>query len=90
MSEQSDLVISNWQRAALDARPTPMEPVVAIAILQRMRTSNENLMKAVRWPHPSNRWTEAEKVTAEHDYSRRIEALDLAIDTLSLLTTAPL
>lgn len=67
-----------------------MNAGIAVLILQRMRRSSDNLRKAVRWPGQSNRWSEYEKRAAEYDYQRQVEAIDFALNILSLLTTAPL
>lgn len=71
----------NFDQAAMDAQ-------TAVQILQRMRRSSDNLRRAVRWPGSSNRWSEPEKIAAEYDFMRQVEAIDFALDVLSLLTGA--
>ena len=68
--------------------PDDIDPRDAVVILRRMKINCQNLQKAVRWPGVSNRWSEAEKVAAEYQYQRQVEALDLAIATLAMTTEA--
>lgn len=71
--------------------PDGMDPRTAIVTLQRLKKGQENLKRAVRWPGRTlKRWSETELVAAEYMYQCNIDALDMALDVLSLLAGAPL
>lgn len=67
-------------------QPDAMDAQRATMVLRRMKDRTERLKHAVRWGS-LKRWSEQELVAQEYKLQSEIDAIDFALDVLSLLET---